>query len=384
MKWERIREMLIKELKQTLREPKMRATLFMPPLIQLLVFGYAVNLDVEHAKIAWMDQDRSAESRELLDQFTGSGRFTIVQYLQTEQDSQRVLDLSQVESVVRILPGFAADLARGREAEVQVLVDGSNSNTASIVATQCSQVIRQFSTAKLQQLQRRKLVGQAVDRPLRAPLPELNVEPRVWFNPELKSRNYFVPGVLVNIIMLVTLSLTSMAIVREKEIGTMEQLMVTPIRPIEMILGKTLPFAAIGMVQLLFITMVGMLVFKVPLNGNPLLLVFSSLFFVLCTLGLGLFISTISNTQQQAMMTTLFLFQPMFMLSGFSFPIRNMPELVQWITYINPMRYFMEVVRGIFLKGVGIEILWPQILALAVLGTSILTISVVRFRKRLD
>ncbi len=382
--WERIREMIIKELKQTLREPKMRATLIMPPLIQLLVFGYAVNLDVEHAKLAWMDQDRSIESRELLEQFTGSARFTVVRFLESEQDTHLTHDRSEVEGVVRILPGFAADIARGRAASVQVLVDGTNSNTASIVSTQCTQVIRQFSAKKLEKLQRQKLVGRAVDRPLFAPLPTLTIEPRVWFNPELRSRNYFVPGVLVNIIMLVTLSLTSMAIVREKEIGTMEQLMVTPIRPIELIIGKTLPFAAIGMIQLLFITMVGMLVFQVPLNGSPGLLVFSSLFFIECTLGLGLFISTISNTQQQAMMTTLFVFQPMFMLSGFSFPIRNMPEIVQWVTYLNPMRYFMEVVRGIFLKGVGIEILWPQILALAVLGTTILAISAMRFRKRLD
>ncbi len=382
--WERIREMIVKELKQTLREPKMRATLIVPPLLQLLVFGYAVNLDVEHAKLAWMDQDRTIESRELLEQFTGSGRFTIVRYLESEQDTQLTLDRGEVEGVVRILPGFAADLARGREASVQVLVDGTNSNTASIVSSQCTQVIRLFSTKKLEKLQRQKLVGRAVDRPLFAPLPTLTVEPRVWFNPELRSRNYFVPGVLVNIIMLVTLSLTSMAIVREKEIGTMEQLMVTPIRPIELIIGKTLPFAAIGMVQLLFITMVAMLVFRVPLNGSPALLVFSSLFFIECTLGLGLFISTVSNTQQQAMMTTLFVFQPMFMLSGFSFPIRNMPEIVQWVTYLNPMRYYMEVVRGIFLKGIGIEILWPQILALAFLGTSILAISALRFRKRLD
>lgn len=382
--WERIREMIVKELKQTLREPKMRATLIGPPLLQLLIFGFAVNLDVDHAKLAWMDQDRTVESRELLEQFTGSGRFTILRYLESEQDTQLVLDRSEVEGVVRILPGFAADLARGREAAVQVLVDGTNSNTASIVATQCTQVIRQFSTKKLEKLQRQKLVGRAVDRPLFAPLPTLTIEPRVWFNPELRSRNYFVPGVLVNIIMLVTLSLTSMAIVREKEIGTMEQLMVTPIRPIELIIGKTLPFAAIGMVQLLFITMVAMLVFRVPLNGSPALLIFSSAFFIECTLGLGLFISTVSNTQQQAMMTTLFVFQPMFMLSGFSFPIRNMPEIVQWITYLNPMRYYMEVVRGIFLKGIGIEILWPQILALAVLGTTILAISAMRFRKRLD
>jgi len=382
--WERIREMIIKELKQTLREPRMRATLIIPQLIQLLVFGYAVNLDVEHARIAWMDQDQSVESRELLEQFTGSGRFTIVRYLYSERDTQQVLDLSEAETVVRILPGFAADLARGREAKVQVLVDGTNSNTASIVSTQCTQIIRLFGAKKLEALQRQKLVGRAVDRPLFAPLPTLVAEPRVWFNPELRSRNYFVPGVLVNIIMLVTLTLTSMAIVREKEIGTMEQLMVTPIRPIELIIGKTLPFAAIGMVQLLFITTVALLVFRVPLHGSPLLLVLSSLFFIQCTLGLGLFISTISNTQQQAMMTTLFLFQPMFMLSGFSFPIRNMPEVVQWVTYLNPMRYFMEVVRGIFLKGVGLNILWPQILALAVLGTSILVISALRFRKRLD
>lgn len=384
MKWERIREMVIKELKQTLREPRMRAALIMPPMIQLLVFGYAVNLDVEHAKLAWMDQDRSTESRELLEAFSGSGRFTIVQLLESEQDTQLVLDRSQAEGIVRILPGFAADIARGREAHIQILVDGTNSNTASLVSNQCTQVIRLFSAQKLAKLQQQKLVGLAVDRPLFAPIPTINVEPRVWFNPELRSRNYFVPGILVNIIMLVTLSLTSMAIVREKEIGTMEQLMVTPIRPIELILGKTLPFAAIALIQLAFITSVGMLVFRVPLNGNPLVLVFASLFFILCTLGLGLFISTISNTQQQAMMTTLFLFQPMFMLSGFSFPIRNMPEVIQWVTLVNPMRYFMEITRGIFLKGVGLEILWPQVAALATLGTAILTVSVLRFRKRLD
>ncbi len=384
MSWERIWEMIRKELKQSLREPKMRATLFAPPLIQLLVFGYAVSLDVDYAKIAWMDLDRSTESRELREQFTSTGRFEIVRWLENETDTQDTLDHSEVMAVVRILPGFAADLARGREVAVQVLVDGSNSNTANIVAAQASTVIRQFAQTQMEELGRQKLVGRAVDRPLRAPLPTLTVAPRVWFNPDLKSRNYFVPGVIVNIIMLVTLSLTSMAIVREKEIGTMEQLMVTPLRPMELILGKTLPFAAIGLVQLFVITAVAMLLFNVPLRGNPLLLVLASICFLGCSLGAGLFISTISNTQQQAMMTTFFFFQPAFMLSGFSFPIRNMPEVVQWITYVNPMRYFMEVVRGIFLKGVGLEVLWPQILALAVLGGSILTASALRFHKRLD
>ncbi|WP_031497018.1 ABC transporter permease [Bryobacter aggregatus] len=382
--WERIREMIRKELRQTLREPRMRAMLIMPPLMQLLIFGFAVNLDVEHAKLAWMDQDNTVESRELLDEFTGSGRFTVVRQVAHEEDTQHVLDSSMVDGVVRIQPGFAADLARGRAAAVQVLVDGSNSNTANLVSAQCTEVISRFSAKKLVELQRQKMVGRAVDGPLRAALPNLVAEPRVWFNPELKSRNYFVPGVLVNIIMLVTLTLTSMAIVGEKEVGTMEQLMVTPIRPIELIIGKTLPFAAIGLVQLVLVTVVALLVFQVPLHGSPLLLVFSSIFFIECTLGMGLFISTISDTHQQAMMTTLFVFQPAFMLSGFSFPIRNMPQVVQWITYINPMRYFMEVVRGIFLKGVGLEVLWPQILMLAILGTSILGLSVLRFHKRLD
>ena len=384
MVWERIRQIIVKELKQSLREPRMRVTLIAPPLIQLLLFGYAVSLDVDRASIGWMDQDRSAESRELRESFTGSGRFQIVRWLESETETRETLDHGQVMAVVRILPGFAADLTRGREVAVQVLVDGSNSNTASIVANQASLVIRQFSQSHLAQLAREKLVGRAVDRPLRAPLPTLTIAPRVWFNPELKSRNYFVPGVIVNIIMLVTLSLTSMAIVREKEIGTMEQLMVTPIRPMELILGKTLPFAAIGLLQLVGVTTAAMLIFDVPLRGNPALLLLASVPFLTCSLGAGLFISTISNTQQQAMMSTFFFFQPAFMLSGFTFPIRNMPQVVQWITYVNPMRYYMEIVRGIFLKGVGLEVLWPQIVALSALGVTILVASALRFHKRLD
>ncbi|MBZ2183660.1 MAG: ABC transporter permease [Bryobacter sp.] len=382
--WARVREIVRKEIKQTLRERRMRVTLLAPPLIQLMIFGYAVNLDVDHARLALFDQDRSVAARELLDEFRGSGRFELVAQPGSEQEAQRVLDRGEAEVVLRILPGFGVDLARGREAALQVLVDGTNSNTASIIANQATLVIRQFNARQLVRTQQHKMVGRAVERPLFAPLPNVSAVPRVWFNPELKSRNYFVPGILVNIIMLVTLSLTSMAIVREKEIGTMEQLMVTPIRPFELILGKTLPFAAIGLGQLVFITSVALLVFRVPLRGSVLLLLLASVFFISCTLGLGLFISTISATQQQAMMTTLFVFQPMFMLSGFSFPIRNMPEVMQWVTRLNPMRYFMEVTRGIFLKGVGLDVLWPQVLALAVLGVGILTLSVLRFHKRLD
>jgi ABC-2 type transport system permease protein len=382
--WERIREIIIKELRQTLRDPRMRGTLLMPPLIQMLVFGFAVNLDVEHARIAWMDLDRSVASRELEDEFTSTGRFSVARRVTSEAETQQALDRGEVDVAIRVMPGFAADLSRGREAAVQILVDGSNSNTASIISTQATQIIRQYASRHLAELQRQKMVGRAVDRPLYAPLPNLTAEPRVWFNPELRSRNYFVPGILVNIIMLVTISLTSIAIVREKEIGTMEQLMVTPIRPIELIIGKTLPFAAIGVFQLVFVSTIALAVFRVPMAGSPWLLLLASIFFIACTLGLGLFISTVSNTQQQAMMTTLFLFQPMFMLSGFSFPIQNMPQVVQWATYLNPMRYFMDIVRGIFLKGVGLDSLWPQIGMLAILGATVLTASALRFQKRLD
>ena len=207
---------------------------------------------------------------------------------------------------------------------------------------------------------------------------------RVWFNPDLRSRNYFVPGVAANILMMITLMLTGQAIIREKEIGTMEQLMVTPMRPIELMLGKTLPFALVGIVDMLIITTVALLMFHVPFRGNFFLLLFCAVLFLMTSLGAGLFLSTISQTQQQANMMSFFFNTPAFMLSGFTFPIRNMPVAVQYLTYLNPLRYFMEIVRGVFLKGVGIDILWPKMLALAVYGVLILGLSAMRFRKTLD
>jgi ABC-2 type transport system permease protein len=215
-------------------------------------------------------------------------------------------------------------------------------------------------------------------------MPQVEARTRVWFNPDLHSRNYFVPGVIANIIMLVTLMLTALAIVREKEIGTMEQLMVTPLRPIELMLGKTLPFALVGLVDVVVITAAALIIFHIPFRGNPLLLLASAVLYLLTSLGAGLFLSTISQTQQQAMMASFFFTTPAFMLSGFSFPIRNMPVFVQYLTYLNPIRYFMEIVRGIFLKGVGLSALWPQMLALLVYGVTVLSLSVARFHKSLD
>lgn len=378
--------MIRKEFIQTLREPRMRVMLFLPPLIQLLIYGYAANLDVDTARIAWMDQDRTPQSRQLESQFLGSGRFQMLAYPTGEHEMQDLLDRGKVDGVVRVLPGFAHDLERGRVSSVQVLLDGTNSNTASIVSAYASSAILRYSSEVMNERQRDKLVGgtMAAKGPIRAAVPQVEAETRVWFNPDLRSRNYFVPGVIVNIIMLVTLSLTALAIVREKEIGTMEQLMVTPIRPIELILGKTLPFVLIGFWDMMLVIVASLLIFHVPFAGNFGTLCLAAFFFILASLGAGLFISTISKTQQQANMSTFLFFQPFMMLSGFTFPIRNMPTIVQYFTYLNPMRYFMEIVRGILLKGSGLDTLWPQMLGLGVLGTIVLTLSVQRFHKHLE
>jgi ABC-2 type transport system permease protein len=379
---QRIRTIIRKEFRQVFRDPRMRGLLLFPPLLQLLIFGYAANLDVNSARIAWMDEDRSPNSRELLSQFLGSGRFIIAATPASEAEMQDVMDRGRVDGVVRVLPGFARDIERGRPTGVQVLLDGSNSNSASIVSAYAGQTIARYAAEVMEDRQRQKLVAAGV--PMNPAIPQVVTETRVWFNPELKSRNYFIPGVIVNIIMLTTLSLTTMAIVREKELGTMEQLMVTPIRPAELILGKTLPFVLIGLWDMLLVLAASLVIFHVPFAGSFWLLTLASLLFILTTLGAGLFISTISRTQQQANMATFLLFQPFMMLSGFTFPIRSMPAAVQWFTYFNPMRYFLEIVRGIFLKGSGFDTLWPNLAALAVFGVAILWLSVQRFHKTLE
>jgi ABC-2 type transport system permease protein len=381
---ERIRVILRKELLQALREPRMRLLLIVPPILQTLIFGFAVNLEVDHVRIGWSDADRSQESRELRERFEASGRFDVVAFLRTEAEVQRALDRGEVQAVVRVLPNFARDLMRGRATEVQILIDGTNSNTASLVSSYAGQIVASYSSAQVAGQQNVRLLTRSPGAAASLAIPQVTPQTRVWFNPELKSRNYFVPGVVANIIMMVTLMLTALAIVREKEIGTMEQLMVTPVRPLEIMLGKTLPFGAVGLLDVTLITTLALVVFRVPFRGNALILLAGAVLFLLTTLGAGLFLSTISHTQQQAMMSSFFFSLPAFMLSGFAFPIRNMPEVVQWLSFLNPLRYFMEIVRGVFLKGVGIPALWPQLLALAIYGSGVLILSTARFQKTLD
>ncbi|MBI3210281.1 MAG: ABC transporter permease [Candidatus Solibacter usitatus] len=383
MNWERIKEIIRKELRVTFRDPRMRGMVLVPPIVQFMVFGFIVNLDVDRSRLAWLDQDNSPQSRELRDAFTSSKYFTVTHSPANPKQMQDLLDRDEIHSAIAIPPGFGEDLARGRQTRIQVLVEGSNSNTASILANYAAEIGRTFANGQIVHLvtQKRMARGGAIAR---VNAPGIDFQQRVWFNPELKSRNYFIPGVAVNIITIVTLMLTSMAIVREKEIGTMEQLMVTPIRPMELMLGKTLPFAIVGLFDLGVIIVLGMTVFHIPFQGNVLLLFCAAVLFMMTTLGAGIFISTVSNTQMQASLSTFFFFQPAFMLSGFAFPIRSMPEPVQYLTMINPIRYFIEICRGVFLKGSGIDVLWPQFVALAIFGVAILSLSALRFHKRLD
>ena len=384
----RILRILRKEFLQALREPRMRLLLFVPPIIQLLVFGYAVNLDVEDSRIAWQDNDQTTASRDLRAAFEGSSYFRVTHTPANPTQAQELLDRGEVVAVVSVLPGFERKINRGETAPVQILVDGTDSNTASVVSSYATQVVGAFSAARFDERQRSLQMNIVAttgsDGPRAAAIPSINAGTRVWFNPDLRSRNYFVPGVIVNIITLVTLTLTALAIVREKEIGTMEQLMVTPIRPIELMLGKTLPFAVVGIVQMALVITVALLIFRIPIRGNLLILAVCAVLYLMTTLGAGLLLSTLSQTQQQAMMASFIFFMPAFMLSGFAFPIRNMPAPVQYLTYLNPMRYFMEVVRGLFQKGTGVETLWPQMLSMLIFGVAVLTFSALRFHKRLD
>ena len=372
--WERLRNMLIKEFLQVLRDPKMRGVIFVMPLLQVMVFGYAVTTDVRNVPVAVLDFDQSVASRELLSRFSASGYFRFVSQTRNVNDATHLLDKESVGAILRIDQGFEEDLRAGRTAKLQVIADGTDSNTAGIVLGYTGRIAGEFS-GKVLLTRFSRLRGEG-------PLPG-NVEliSRAWFNENLESRNFYVPGVIAIIVMLVTLMLTSMAIVREKEIGTIEQLLVSPITPAEFILGKTLPFALIGYADVLLVAALGVFWFEVPIRGSLPLLLVATTFYLMTTLGIGLFISTVSRTQQQAMMSVFFFYFPAVLLSGFMFPIANMPPPVQYLTYANPLRYFLVILRGIFLKGVGAATLWPPMAALLAMGLLTLLITTRRFRK---
>lgn len=373
---ERLKHMLIKEFLQIFRDPRMKGVIFLMPVVQALIFGYAVTTDVTNIPTAVYDLDNSLESRQLISRFADSGYFEIVGYAGSDRQVREWIDRGRVRAVLRTNSEFGADLRAGKTARLQLVVDGTDSNTAGIVLDYARGIASEFNQRVLLD-QEAKLRGQAF-----ASAP-VELERRAWFNENLESRNFYVPGVIALIVMLVTLMLSSMAVVREKEIGTIEQIMVTPIKQVEFILGKTLPFALIGFADVLLITIIAVFWFEIPIRGSLALLLLSTALYLMSSLGVGLLISTASRTQQQAMMGAFFFYFPAVLLSGFMFPIANMPEIVQWMTFLNPLRYFLIIVRGIFLKGVGPAVLWPQMLALTILGTGMLWLASTRFRKTL-
>ena len=372
----KIRYLFVKELIQTLRDKRMRVTLIVPPILQLIIFGYAANLDVKHIRTAIRDLDQSVESRDLIGRFGSSSYFDIVSFPNTTKGVQDLINQGSVIVGIEIPTDFSRKLKKGDTAMVQIVLDGSESNTALIALGYANQILSEFSTQVLiRRLNRGGLIGFEE--------AGVDLQHRTWFNPNFESRLFYVPGVIASIAFLIPIILTAQAIVREREIGTLEQVMVTPIRSWELMVGKTLPFALFGLFDVIMIALIGVFWFEVPLRGNPLVLLSGAVLFLMSSVAIGLFISTICSTQQQAQISTFIFTMPAFTLSGFAFPLENMPEWIQYLTYANPLRYFLVIIRGVFLKANGFDILWPQMMALAILGVLMIFLSSVRFQKRL-
>jgi ABC-2 type transport system permease protein len=375
--FERLYVMLMKEFLELRRDRWAMFRLIVPLLIQLLVFGYAATFTVNHVSTTVLDLDRSQASRSLVSHFVATGRFTVVDYATNEQQVRHDIDRGTAVVAVVIHAGFAQALGNGQTAPLLVEVDGTNSNTALIALGYVSQIVALF------QAEASAMAWPAPNTPI-APAPMIALHERPWFNEGLEDRWFFIPGVIGTLTLLQVVSLTAFAIVREREVGTLEQIMVSPIRPFEFILGKTLPFFLIGMADVAIVTTFGALWFRIPFVGNPLVMVFGASLFLLAALGLGLLLSTLARTQQQAFALNFFLINPFFILSGFAFPIAAMPMALQWFTMVNPLRYFLVVIRAVFLKGVGVDVLWHSLAAMAALGIGMLTLSILRFRKSLD
>ena len=373
---DRLYVMFMKEFLELKRDKWAIFRLVVPLVIQVVIYGYAATFTVNHVSTTVLDLDQSSTSRALISHFTATGRFDIVDMAGNQAQVTHDIDTGTATVAIVIHAGFAQQLLNGQNAPLQLIVDGTNSNTALIAMGYVSQIVAQFQAGTM---------SNAWPHAAAAPGSiTVSPQPRPWFNEGLDDVWFFIPGVIGTLTMMQVISLTAFAVVREREMGTLEQIMVSPIRPYEFILGKTVPFFVIGMCDVVLVTVLGTLWFDIPFVGNLFVLLLGSTLFLLAAVGLGLLLSTFSRTQQQAFALNFFFINPLMILSGFAFPIAAMPVALQWLTYINPLRYFLVVIRAVFLKGVGLEVLWPQMAALAALAAVMLTISVLRFRKSLD
>jgi ABC-2 type transport system permease protein len=369
-----------KEVQQLRRDQRSLRMFILAPVIQLAMFGYAISTDLKGVTLGVVTEDPSPEARRLVQAVMETNAFVLAKSSAQPADAVRWMQRGEAQIVLLIPPRFGRSFDTGQTPSIQVLSDGSDSNTATLAAQYLSGAASTW--ANRERLKRMRRHPEASVRFVR--VPQLGVEPRFWFNPSLKSRNYQVPGVLALIVLVLTLTQTSLMVVKERDLGTLEQLSVTPIRASELLVGKTLPVAALGLVMTAAITLVAWGWFRVPLRGSVPFLFFAATLYLLSTMGLGLLVSVISRSQMQAQLTANFLSTPLIMLSGFLFPIANMPQWAQWLTLIMPTRYYMEVVRGVFLKGQGFAELWPQAAALAVIGTTLYSGGILLFRKRVD
>ena len=366
----RVRAILRKELRQIFRDPKTKRIVFGSPILQLLLFGYAVNTDVHNVTTFVVDNDGTTQSRELISTLDAGDYFRIVGASDRSADIGKALDRGDAVIGIHIPSGFAEDLAAQRGAKVQVLVDGTNSNTGTVAQGYVTRIVQQFGLDYAARLGRQMEGG-------------VDLRTRAWFNPDLESRSYNVPAIIGVLLLLMSLLLTALTVVRERELGTLEQLMVSPLTATELMLGKTIPVAMIAMIDLVIICAVAILWFDIPLRGSVPALVLAAGVYVTACLGIGLFISTISKTQQEAFMGMFLFILPAIVLSGFMYPVRTMPEFFQVITLANPVRHFLEIVRGIFLKGLGLRELWPQFMVISGMATLVLYGAIGRFRRTL-
>ncbi len=371
-------QFIIKELLQVKRDKKMLVVIFMAPILQLIFLGYAANMDVNVIHTTIYDQDKTSTSRDFIKRFEQSGYFTMDHYVSNYEEVTDLLNEGKTLVAIVIPKDFEKKINRRETAPLQTLFEGSDGNKASIALGYIQGIATEFSQGIVAETKNKLGMKISLSGSL---IPEV----RVWYNPEMKTRNYMVPGILGLILMISTISLMSMAVVREREIGTLEQLIVTPIKNYQLILGKLIPFTLIGFVVLIIVMIIMTQWFGIVVRGNKLFLLFTALLFVLSNLGIGLFISTVSKTQQQAMMASVFaIMMPMIYLSGFAFPIENMPRIVQYITYVIPLKYFIIIIRGIVLKGIGFSSLWFETLILLGMGVTLLLFSSLRFSKKIE
>lgn len=367
-----------KEFLQFKRDPKMFALIIIAPIIQLTFLGYAANLDIENVRLAIFDQDKSETSRALIKKYEATGYITAEKYINNFDEAEELINKGEVFGAIVIPVDFEKRIQRNEVVSVQGLFDGSDGNTASISSGYVLSTTSDFTFDLVRDYVSKS--GQQLTS-----TGNLEAEIRVWYNPELKSRVFMVPGIVGLLLLMITLLLTSLAVVKEKEIGTLEQLIVTPIKPIQLLMGKLFPFAVLGFLSVIVVLIAMYLIFGIAIRGSIVFLFFSSIIFLFSTLGLGLFVSTISKTQQQAMMIAIFAGMiPMIYFSGFIFPLENMPETIQKLSYIIPLKYFITIIRGVILKGTGFAELWTDLLALLIIGILILTLSAFRFNKKLD